>query len=661
MKKIFGLTLIAMMAMVLVGCDDGTANVVETTLKIQNESFSDLTNVIWNNVSFGNIGRGQSVTQTVQSGQGFIRFRRATSPLNARTNQAVVINSGEFAEFVITNNTLITDEQNTSETGTLGTLNMPEPQIAILQGNVTITQQGEVDFDTVYGSSLFAGTTWDITFTIRNTGQADLTFNPIGGNVINLTDNASGFFTVIRQPAINARVTRGNSTTFTIRFSPLVEGDNFNATVQVSTNSQINADFSFRVCGSSWEYKPQMLIRQNNTTINQNGEFDFGTVAVDTTRDITFTIGNNGLADLTFNAVGGNVINLTDNAAGVFTVIQQPAITTRVSRENTTTFVLRFSPMSEGNNFDATVRISTNCPNNADFYFRVQGNGYVRKPQITIRQGNTAIGQSSEYDFGAVLTGNNSDVTFTIENSGEAALIFESINGNRINLLDNAGNHFVVVQQPPETQVIAPGSTTSFVIRFSPTTIGQNYTANVQIRTNSENNSVFSFWIKGLCRNYIVGDTGPAGGIIFYDAGSIMNGWRYFEAALTDFSAQWGAASVNVADTGTAVGTGKQNTQLIINVLNQLGETGKAAQLCANLTFGEINDWFLPSRDELGLMYTNLKQNGLGDFGNGRYWSSSQNSSVSVWSQSFYDGNRASYDGKVAIYSVRAVRSFTLE
>ena len=43
-------------------------------------------------------------------------------------------------------------------------------------------------------------------------------------------------------------------------------------------------------------------------------------------------------------------------------------------------------------------------------------------------------------------------------------------------------------------------------------------------------------------RIYNIGDTGPAGGLIFYDKGIFSHGWRYLEAAPaeTEFTTQWG-------------------------------------------------------------------------------------------------------------------------
>jgi TolB-like protein len=162
---------------------------------------------------------------------------------------------------------------------------------------------------------------------------------------------------------------------------------------------------------------------------------------------------------------------------------------------------------------------------------------------------------------------------------------------------------------------------------------------------------------------YKIGEAGPAGGIVFYDKGVVTNGWRYLEAAPNDIGpAQWGARGTEISGINTAVGTGKANTQRIIPVLEQAGEDG-AALLCASVDINGHTGWFLPSKDELNLMYANLKAKGLGGFGNGRYWSSSQghhygySSAEHTWTQSFSDGSQAG-NGKNETISVRAIRQF---
>ncbi len=160
---------------------------------------------------------------------------------------------------------------------------------------------------------------------------------------------------------------------------------------------------------------------------------------------------------------------------------------------------------------------------------------------------------------------------------------------------------------------------------------------------------------------YSLRDIGPAGGYIFYDKGYYSDGWRYLEAApvSTEWTLkQWGSYGTLIGGTGTGIGTGQSNTTIIVTWLNSHSETDKAAQLCNDLTEGGYSDWFLPSKYELNLMYTNLKVYGVGGFADNKgYWSSSEGGATSAWYQWFNNGFQ--YDAtKYNIYRVRAVRVF---
>jgi hypothetical protein len=132
MKKLFALT--AIFALVLAGCgdEDSTNNSTNndnngnTSLKIQNESFSEITDVRWSSVTFVQgtdaIRNGSHITKNVQDGNGYIYFKRKTNPINVRTDQSVVVEKNEQKVFVITDNTLVVDVDNPSSKGTLGTI-----------------------------------------------------------------------------------------------------------------------------------------------------------------------------------------------------------------------------------------------------------------------------------------------------------------------------------------------------------------------------------------------------------------------------------------------------------------------------------------------------------------------------------------------------------
>ena len=158
---------------------------------------------------------------------------------------------------------------------------------------------------------------------------------------------------------------------------------------------------------------------------------------------------------------------------------------------------------------------------------------------------------------------------------------------------------------------------------------------------------------------YNIGDIGPAGGIVFFDKGFISDGWRYLEAAPPggESIAAWGAFRRNVSGTETVLGSGKLNTQIILERLNQLGESHRAAQICEILEINGYKDWFLPSRDELEMLYRNLGRKGLGGLGRDRYWSSSQYSNRDAWGQRMGDGFQG-HHFKKDLCCFRPVRSF---
>ena len=131
MKKNFVLAAIIVFA--LATCDDGSGSdepleTDNTTLKIKNESFSEITDVIWQNISFANsqsensIKTGTTVTNDVTAGSGYIFFKRKSNPVIARTRDLVVVNEKENIEFLFIDNTLIVEVNNTSNTGTLRNL-----------------------------------------------------------------------------------------------------------------------------------------------------------------------------------------------------------------------------------------------------------------------------------------------------------------------------------------------------------------------------------------------------------------------------------------------------------------------------------------------------------------------------------------------------------
>ena len=177
---------------------------------------------------------------------------------------------------------------------------------------------------------------------------------------------------------------------------------------------------------------------------------------------------------------------------------------------------------------------------------------------------------------------------------------------------------------------------------------------------------------------YALRDTGQAGGLIFHDKGSYSDGWRYLEAApqSTEWTdKQWGKHGTDLGVYDEGIGTGKNNTALIVAGLNaEPADSDRAAQLCDALIHEGYNDWFLPSRDELNAMCWVLHSrswNGsatennpaygdsrVGNFSDAAYLSSSESWGDEVHAQNFTNGFQYNYCSKNNGLYVRAVRAF---
>jgi hypothetical protein len=153
-----------------------------------------------------------------------------------------------------------------------------------------------------------------------------------------------------------------------------------------------------------------------------------------------------------------------------------------------------------------------------------------------------------------------------------------------------------------------------------------------------------------------VGQRGPANGFVFYDKGSYINGWRYLEVAPSDQSASAsfsnGSTYLVTGATGTAIGAGAGNTQSIVDAQ---GSGTYAASICSTLTCGGLEDWHLPSRDELYALYSaHLTNEGISP---SDYWSSSEKNQY--WAYRVHLGTGARTDQiKSEPARVRAIRKF---
>ncbi|WP_116786938.1 hypothetical protein [Flavobacterium psychrotrophum] len=176
-----------------------------------------------------------------------------------------------------------------------------------------------------------------------------------------------------------------------------------------------------------------------------------------------------------------------------------------------------------------------------------------------------------------------------------------------------------------------------------------------------------------VSQTYNIGQQGPAGGTVFYDKGTYSEGWRYMEVATTDIDtlAQWGCDAVSIPGTqNAAIGRGLTNSGLIKAFFNTLpdyytnpascsttadGTVAAAASLWVNNSYQQ---WFLPSKDELLLVYQNLTANNQGNMAAAPYWTATEADAATATVIDFATGQPADIPKAQANVKIRAVRYF---
>ena len=140
------------------------------------------------------------------------------------------------------------------------------------------------------------------------------------------------------------------------------------------------------------------------------------------------------------------------------------------------------------------------------------------------------------------------------------------------------------------------------------------------------------------------------GGLIFYLNTTTCEG-LVASATNQSISSTWGCVGTPITGAdNTSVGAGYQNTQ---DIVAECTLTGIAAEVCTAVG----PDWFLPSKDELFHMYTNLYLNGYGSFVSFSYWSSTEYNANWAWNLNFTNGDQ-NYGGKDNGLPVRAVKTY---
>ncbi|GEP41007.1 S8 family serine peptidase [Brevifollis gellanilyticus] len=113
-------------------------------------------------------------------------------------------------------------------------------------------------------------------------------------------------------------------------------------------------------------------------------------------------------------------------------------------------------------------------------------------PEIAVEQpvGTNLVSNVGSSSFGSLVVGQESTLTFTVKNTGKAAL-----SGLGVSITGKYAHDFAVVAAPPGS--LLPDASGTFTIRFSPSAAGER-TALIEVSSNDPDESTFGIPVTGL-------------------------------------------------------------------------------------------------------------------------------------------------------------------
>lgn len=269
-----------------------------------------------------------------------------------------------------------------------------KPEIDITQNNVSLVSvTGSYDFGGVIENTSSA----PVTFVIENKGTASLELtSAISKSGINAEDFS------IDQSATSTTIPSGDSTTFSITFSPTSIGSK-TATITISNSDSDEGTYTFTITGPATPPVPEINVRQSSRDIESGiGSYDFESVANNiSSPEVIFTIENVGTATLTLTSD----ISKSGTNADEFSIDQSSTSSTIIENDNTS-FSIIFTPIGTGVK-SATITIPNDDSDEGTYVFTVVGTGY--KPSTVVI---ADTGQTNCYNISSLITCPNPGESF---------------------------------------------------------------------------------------------------------------------------------------------------------------------------------------------------------------------------------------------------------
>jgi M6 family metalloprotease-like protein len=319
-----------------------------------------------------------------------------------------------------------------------------------------------------------SGNTAQRTYTIRNTGQLDLT-----GLAVNIFGTYAAQYSKTNPLATS--LATGETTTFTVTFEPDGYGAR-PAVIHVLSNDADENPFEINLNGTA--LAPEIVVEQPVSSGLNDGSstVDFGGIEVGTEGTKTFTvrnIGNVSLTGLGRSFSGGQSAEYSATALG----------STTLAPGESTTFDVTAQLAGPGVR-QTTLRIASNDSNENPFDVDLTALGLVAEIDVEYPEGTGVADGLTMIDYGQSAIGDSVQRTIWIENSGGVAL-----SGLAASVAGVDADQFVITQ--PGITSLSPGGRTSFHVRFEPEADGPA-AASLRIASNDSDENPFDIALAGV-------------------------------------------------------------------------------------------------------------------------------------------------------------------
>lgn len=355
----------------------------------------------------------------------------------------------------------------------------PLPEIAIRYDGHKVAAGELIDM-----GGTFTDSPKQIQFTITNIGNVDVSLEAveINGRYADRfsIDGFSNGTVLAATPA--------GSTVITVTFRSDLLNDGYKAaTLSINTGSEF-APFNLTVACERMEIaRARMEVWRGNTLIPDEGSYYVGSVTG--TISSIFTIKNSGTAPLILT----NAVELSD--AMNFT-ITGPAASTTIPVNGSVSLVIGFVPTVLGTHASDVTIYYDDAIETGAFSFGITADAEsVPTYEIDLQDpddSNMSRESGYTFDFGQVeLNTQSPGKTFQIHNLGIGGILdIESIE-----IINDPENNFSYAG--PHNASIPAADSTPFTVYYNPTTVSDNHTARLVIRSNDDDEDPYEINLQG--------------------------------------------------------------------------------------------------------------------------------------------------------------------